>query len=95
MNGKLTGLLVCATFVGFAGLGAGTTAAAVPQEKVVIEDGTQPVPPPIIPPHAIAMFEDGTQPVPPPIIPPHVFAMNWEDGTQPPVPPTRPHRQRR
>ncbi len=91
MNGKLTGLLLCATFVGFAGPGAGTTEAAVRQNIVVVEDGTQPVPPPIIPPHAVAsMLEDGTQPVPPPIIPPHAVAVAFEDGTQPVPPPIIP-----
>jgi hypothetical protein len=88
MNGKLTGLLLCASLAGIAGPAVRSTAAVVPQNVVAMDDGTQPVPPPYIPPQAIAAtLDDGTQPVPPPYIPPAAVAATFDDGTQPVPPP--------
>jgi hypothetical protein len=75
MKRKITGLLLCAALLG--GIAAPTSV-----------DGTQPVPPPNVPPQAAAVrMADGTQPVPPPNVPPYALLALLDDGTQPVPPP--------
>jgi hypothetical protein len=101
MNRRFSGWILFGAAVALVGAGNAPAGKAMPggtSPAVVLEDGTQPLPPPILPPpHVAAMnnavgnvaMEDGTQPLPPPVLPPPHAK---RDGTQPFPPPVLPPR---